>query len=107
MHIPDGFLSPATCATMYGAALPFWYVALRKMQRRLNARLVPQISVFAAFSFVIMMFNLPLPGGTSGHALGVGIATVVLGPWGSILALSVALLIRSMHITKSHLAIVK
>jgi len=96
MHIPDGYLSPSTCATMYVAAAPFWYVALRKVQRFLNSRVVPLISVFAAFSFVIMMFNLPLPGGTTGHAVGMGIAAIVLGPWGSILAVSVALLIQAL-----------
>jgi len=81
---------------MYVAAAPFWYVALKKVQRLLNTRLVPLISVFAAFSFVIMMFNLPLPGGTTGHAVGMGVAAIVLGPWGSILAVSVALLIQAL-----------
>ncbi len=96
MHIPDGYLSPATCAALYAAAAPFWYVALRRVKRLLHTRLVPQLSVFAAFSFVIMMFNLPLPGGTTGHAVGVGIATIVLGLWGSMLAISVALLIQAI-----------
>ncbi len=96
MHIPDGYLSPVTCAVLYAAAAPFWSVALSRVKRLLNTRFVPLLSVFAAFSFVIMMFNIPLPGGTTGHAVGVGIATVVLGPWGSMLAISVALLIQAL-----------
>ena len=96
MHIPDGYLSPSTCAVMYGAAAPFWYVAVQKLQKLLTSRLVPVISIFAAFSFVIMMFNLPLPGGTTGHAVGMGVAAIVLGPWGSMLAISVALLIQAL-----------
>ena len=96
MHIPDGYLSPATCGALYVAATPFWYIALRKVRRLLSTRLVPLISVFAAFSFVIMMFNLPLPGGTTGHAVGMGIAAIVLGPWGSMLGISVALLIQAL-----------
>lgn len=96
MHIPDGYLSPSTCAVMYAAAAPFWYVALERVKRLLTSRFVPLLSVFAAFSFVIMMFNLPLPGGTTGHAVGMGIATIVLGPWGSMLAVSVALLIQAV-----------
>jgi cobalt/nickel transport system permease protein len=52
--------------------------------------------VFAAFSFVVMMFNLPLPGGTTGHAVGVSIASIVLGPWASILAISIALFIQAV-----------
>jgi cobalt/nickel transport system permease protein len=96
MHIPDGYLSPLTCVALYASAAPFWYVALRRVKSVLHTRLVPLLSVFSAFSFVVMMFNLPLPGGTTGHALGVGIAAVVLGPWASMLAISVALLIQAL-----------
>jgi len=96
MHIPDGYLSPSTCAALYVGAAPFWYVALRRLKRLLTTRLVPLLSVFAAFCFVVMMFNLPLPGGTTGHAVGVGIASIVLGPWASILAVSIALFIQAV-----------
>lgn len=96
MHIPDGYLSPATCATLYVGATPFWWGALRRVQRGLHTQMVPLLSVLAAFSFIIMMFNLPLPGGTTGHAVGVGIAAIVLGPWASILAISVALMIQAI-----------
>lgn len=95
MHIPDGYLSPGTCATLFAGAAPFWYVAFRKLKRALHTRVVPMISVFAAFSFVVMMFNLPLPGGTTGHASGVAIASIVLGPWASILAISTALTVQA------------
>ncbi len=96
MHIPDGYLSPATCAVLYAVAIPFWAIALNRVKRLLNTKVVPLLSVMAAFSFVIMLFNIPLPGGTTGHAIGVGIATIVLGPWGSMLAVSVALLIQAL-----------
>jgi len=52
MHIPDGYLSPASCAALYATSAPFWYVALRRMKRLLNTQVVPLLSVFAAFSFV-------------------------------------------------------
>jgi cobalt/nickel transport system permease protein len=96
LHIPDGYLSPATCAALYAGAAPFWYVSLQRMKRALNTQMVPLLSVFSAFSFIIMMFNLPLPGGTTGHAVGVGIATIVLGPWASILGISIALIIQAV-----------
>jgi cobalt/nickel transport system permease protein len=96
MHIPDGYLSPSTCATMYAAAAPFWVVAFRKVGRELHTRLVPLLSLFSAFSFVVMMFNVPLPGGTSGHAIGLGLAAAVLGPWASIVAISIALTIQAL-----------
>src|SRR5271169_1836082 len=96
MHIPDGYLSPSTCATLYAGAIAGWYAALKRLKRSLLSRVVPLISVFAAFAFVVMMFNLPLPGGTTGHAVGVTIAAVVLGPSGAILAISIALAIQAL-----------
>src|ERR1700730_16108089 len=96
MHIPDGYLSPSTCAVLYGAAMPFWYTAFARVKRLLHTRLVPLLAIASAFCFVIMMFNVPLPGGTTGHAVGVGAATVVLGPWASMLAVSIALLIQAV-----------
>ena len=96
MHIPDGYLSPSTCAVLYVGAAAGWYSALRRLKRRLVSRVIPLISVFAAFAFVVMMFNLPLPGGTTGHAVGVTIAAIVLGPSGGILAISIALVIQAL-----------
>ena len=96
MHIPDGYLSPSTCATLYLLSGSGWWIALKKIKRSLMTRAIPLISIFAAFSFVIMMFNLPLPGGTTAHAVGIAVAAIVLGPWGSILSLSIALAIQAL-----------
>src|SRR5580698_10484579 len=96
MHIPDGYLSPSTCVALYAGSAPFWHTALRRVERLVHTRMVPLLSVFAAFSFIIMMFNLPLPGGTTGHAVGVAVAAIVLGPWASILAISIALAIQAI-----------
>jgi cobalt/nickel transport system permease protein len=95
MHIPDGYLSPATCAALYGAAAPFWYVAMRRLRAVLHTRVVPHLALFAAFAFVVMMFNIPLPGGSSGHAAGTALSTIVLGPAASILAISIAVVIQA------------
>jgi cobalt/nickel transport system permease protein len=95
MHIPDGYLSPATAVVMYAASAPFWYRATQKIKTLVSGKLVPTIALFAALSFVIMMFNVPLPGGTTGHAVGSVIAAIVLGPWAAILAVSVALVIQA------------
>ena len=96
MHIPDGYLSPATCAAGFAASVPFWRTALKRVKKAMNSRQVPLLSLFAALSFVIMMFNLPLPGGTTGHATGIGLATVVIGPWAAMLAVSVALIVQAL-----------
>ena len=96
MHIPDGYLSPSTCAVGYAMAAPFWYVALERVKRLLQTRLVPLLAAVSAFCFVVMMFNLPIPGGTTAHAVGMGVAAIVLGPWAAILAISIALMIQAL-----------
>jgi cobalt/nickel transport system permease protein len=96
MHIPDGYLSPSTCAALYGGTIAAWYVCLKRLKRVLLTRVVPLISVFAALAFVVMMFNLPLPGGTTGHALGVTTAAIVLGPAGAVLSTSLALALQAL-----------
>jgi cobalt/nickel transport system permease protein len=95
MHIPDGYLSPATCAVMFVVMLPFWYVGLKKLREKLNARSAPLIALLAAFSFIIMMFNVPLPGGTTGHAVGGALAAIILGPEIACIAISIALIIQA------------
>ena len=96
MHIPDGYLSPTTCALGYAMAAPFWHVALARVKRLLQTRLVPLLAAVSAFSFVVMMFNLPIPGGTTAHAVGMAVAAIVLGPWAAILAISIALMIQAL-----------
>ncbi len=96
MHIPDGYLSPSTCAIAYAAAAPFWYVAVKRVKRVLHSRVVPLLAVTSAFSFVVMMFNLPIPGGTTAHAVGMAVAAIVLGPAAAILAISIALAIQAL-----------
>ena len=96
MHIPDGYLSPVTCIIMFLVVLPFWVIGLRKIRETMNARSVPLIALLSSFSFVIMMFNVPLPGGTTGHAIGAAIAAIILGPEAATIVVSIALLIQAL-----------
>ncbi len=95
MHIPDGYLSPITSLIMFLLVFPFWVIGVRKVRETMNARSVPLIALLAAFSFVIMMFNIPLPGGTSGHAVGATLAAIILGPEVATIAVSIALIIQA------------
>ncbi|MDQ1295242.1 MAG: cobalt/nickel transport system permease protein [Actinomycetota bacterium] len=96
MHIPDGYLSPQTCVAAYAVAVPTWAVASRKVEKVVLTRNVPLLAVSAALSFLIMMFNVPIPDGTSAHAVGAVIIAIVLGPWAAVLAVSVALLFQAL-----------
>jgi cobalt/nickel transport system permease protein len=96
MHIPDGYLSPLTYGPFWGAALVFWSVALKKMKEKLSFKHIPYMAMGAVFSFLIMMFNIPIPGGTTGHAVGAGIIALLLGPWTAVIAVSVSLIIQAI-----------
>lgn len=96
MHIPDGYLGPLTYGTMYAAVVPFWAIASWKMNRTLKAKQAPYLAIGAAFSFVIMMFNIPVFGGTTGHATGATLIAILIGPWAATIAVSVALIIQAL-----------
>src|SRR3989339_1076122 len=96
MHIPDGYLGPVTSALTYALMLPIWSAASRIVKKTLKARQVPLLAIGAAFSFVIMMFNIPIPGGTTGHAVGGVLVAILLGPWAACIAITVALVILAL-----------
>lgn len=96
MHIPDGYLGPQTFIAFWIIMIPIWYYAGKKMSNELKSRQVPLLALSAAFSFVIMMFNVPIPGGSTGHAVGGAIIGIVLGPWAGIIAISVALILQAL-----------
>lgn len=96
MHIPDGYLGPATCGFFYVIMAPIWTVASKMVKKTLSVRQVPMLAIGAAFSFVIMMFNVPIPGGTTGHAVGGVLVAILLGPWAACIAITVALVIQAL-----------
>ncbi|MHB8154646.1 MAG: cobalt transporter CbiM [Candidatus Omnitrophota bacterium] len=96
MHIPDGYLGPVTCGVFYAVMLPIWSIASKIVKKTLKVKQVPMLAIGAAFSFVIMMFNLPIPGGTTGHAVGGVLVAILLGPWAACIAITVALVIQAL-----------
>lgn len=96
MHIPDGYLGPITYGGLWAAMVPIWFYASKKIKKTLKASQVPMLALGAAFSFVIMMFNVPIPGGTTGHATGATLIAILLGPWAAIIAVSIALIIQAI-----------
>jgi cobalt/nickel transport system permease protein len=96
MHIPDGYLGPNTYIVFWIIMIPIWYYAGKKLSTELRSKQVPLLALAAAFSFVIMMFNVPIPGGSTGHAVGGAIIGIVLGPWAAVIAISVALVLQAL-----------
>ncbi len=95
MHIPDGYLSPQTYVPLYIVFIVFIGKAIKKVKKKLTTKTIPFLGMSAAFSFLIMMINIPIPGGTTGHAVGSALIALLFGPWVAIVSVSVALIIQA------------
>ncbi len=95
MHIPDGYLGPYTCALFYAVMTPIWYRAF-KWLKGLKPQQVPLLGVLTAFAFLVMMYNLPVPGGTTAHIVGGTIIAILIGPWAATVSLTIVLLIQAL-----------
>ena len=96
MHIPDNYLSPSTCAVIGAVMVPVWAISIKKVKREITAAKIPLLGIGAAFSFLLMMFNVPLPGGTTGHAVGGALLAILMGPFSACISITVALVIQAL-----------
>ena len=96
MHIPENYLSTQTCALCMAVMLPVWHYAMKKTKAELTPAKLPLLGLGAAFAFLGMMFNIPFPGGTTGHAVGGTLIAVLLGPHAACLALTIALVLQAV-----------
>lgn len=95
MHIPEGYLSPQTYIPFYAVFITLIGIALKKVKESLTLKLIPFLGMSSAFSFLIMLFNIPVPGGSSGHAVGAALIALIFGPWVASVSVSVALIIQA------------
>ncbi|RMF83762.1 MAG: cobalamin biosynthesis protein CbiM [Nitrospirae bacterium] len=96
MHIPDGYLAPATYLPAWGVAVPLLWHGARRLRRSLEGETLPTLSALTGLAFVVQMLNIPLPGGTTGHALGTALIALLYGPWSASCALAVVLLVQAL-----------
>ena len=96
MHIPDGYLSPQTDGVLGVASAVTAALAASKTAGTIRAKYIPMLAVGSAFSFIIMMLNVPIPDGTTAHAVGGSLLAVILGPWAAMISVSIALIIQAL-----------
>ena len=96
MHIPDGFLSVTVSVILWIVSIVVIAYALRRVAEDLGERQVPLMGVLAAAIFAGQMLNFTVAGGTSGHLMGAAIATILLGPWASILVLTTVVGVQAL-----------
>lgn len=95
MHIPDGFIAPQIYLPAYVVDITLLFYAFRKFKKGLAEKAIPYLTSLSALSFVIMSITLPLPGGTSLHALGVASISLLFGPWIAFLSVSLVLFLQA------------
>ena len=96
MHIPDGFIAPQLYLPLYAVAVPVWAYALRQVRRSLDERGIPLLAVVTALAFVLSMIAIPLPGGTTVHATGIGLLAILFGVWTAFTSLSLVFLMQAL-----------
>lgn len=96
MHIPDGFLSPQTYLPAAAIAVGAWTWAAQGLRAKLDETLIPRLALLTALAYGLGLVMLPLPGGTSGHALGVALLALLFGPRLAFLAYSGVLLLQAL-----------
>ena len=96
MHIPDGFLSVTLSLVLWVVSAGVVALALRQANRQLDERTVPLMGILAAAIFAGQMINFTVAGGTSGHLMGAALATILVGPWASILVMTVVVSVQAL-----------
>lgn len=96
MHIPDGFLSHGLNAATFVISTGACAYGVKRVNRSFGEREVPLMGVTAAFVFAAQMINFPVAGGTSGHFLGAVFSSVLLGPWASLIVMTIVLVVQCL-----------
>ena len=96
MHLPDGFLSHSINAATFVISVGACAYGVKRVNRNFGEREVPLMGVTAAFIFAAQMINFPVAGGTSGHFLGAVFSSVLLGPWASLLIMTIVLVVQCL-----------
>jgi len=96
MHIPDGFLNTATTGVAWVASAGGLGYATHRLRHEMEEGEAPLMGITAAFIFAAQMMNVTVAGGTSGHLLGAALATLLLGPWGGMVAIAAVLAVQAL-----------
>ena len=108
MHINDGIfnlINPATHAVSipdvavltltWAITLPFLVLAWKKTQSLNNHSLAATLAISSAMVFVAQLINFPVAGGSTVHVLGSTLLTMILGPFATMLSMTIVLLMQA------------
>ncbi len=97
MHIPEGILNPYIAVLMFIVAACFLVWAWKGAKRTLPRSFIPLAAVIAAVVLIVQMVEFPVAGGGSTwHIMGGTFVTMILGPYGATISLTIVLLIQAL-----------
>lgn len=106
MHIMEGYLPPSWCIFWSFVSLPFFILGILRIKKLIadQPENLMLIGVGGAFSFVLSALKLPSLTGSTSHATGIGLGTILFGPFvmtvvGTIVLLFQALLLAHGGLT--------
>lgn len=107
MHISEGILPLPWAGLWFLVALPFVLKGvheIKKSSKRIAA-FMPLVGMVSAAVFIISAMPIPVPtAGTCSHPAGTGLAAILIGPFATVVAASVALLIQALFLAHGGLS---
>lgn len=101
MHVSEGILPLSWAGVWFVVALPFIFKGvseIKKSGKRIPA-FMPLTGMIAAAVFIISAMPIPVPyAGSCSHPAGTGLAAIMIGPFATSVAASVALLIQALFL---------
>ena len=83
MHIMEGFLPVKWAAFWFVLCLPFWFLGIKKLKKLSGEDMEKKmiLALAGAFIFVLSALKIPSVTGSSSHPTGVGLASILYGPF--------------------------
>ena len=83
MHIMEGFLPLNWVIVWFVVCIPFWIIGIKKLQSvsKGSVREKMTLALAGAFIFVLSALKIPSVTGSSSHPTGVGLSTILYGPF--------------------------
>jgi cobalt/nickel transport system permease protein len=98
MHISDGILKPEWVLSWFVISAIFIAFGLRMIKRRIKEDPIylPRIALLGAVVFVVSVWHIPVPvTGSSSHPVGTPMASIIIGPFATVVISAIALFFQS------------
>lgn len=98
MHIMEGFLPLEWALFWWGVTLPFLILGFRSIRKTIleNPETKMILGLSGAFAFVLSALKIPSVTGSSSHPTGVGLGTVLYGPFAMTIIGTIVLLFQAL-----------